>query len=309
MQIHANGIAIEVDDRGPPGGPTLLLIMGLGMQLVAWPEELVDDLVRRGFRVLRMDNRDAGLSTGFDALGVPNIAWAGLKHALHISQQAPYSLADMAADALGVLDALGIAQAHVVGASMGGMIAQHLAVMQPQRVASLTLIMTTSGARHLPGPKGAVRAAMISRPRSNAPEDVVDHLSHLWGLIGSHTHPPEPQRFRERLLATVKRAWRPAGTARQLLAVIADGDRSGLLGRIACPTVIIHGQQDPLVPVAAAHDLATKIHGAELDVLEGMGHDLPLPLLPRMAAGIAGAVQRGRSDSFHDAAPIPHGSR
>jgi pimeloyl-ACP methyl ester carboxylesterase len=294
MQIPANGITLEVDDRGPPGGPAVLLVMGLGMQLVAWPDELVDDLVRRGLRVVRLDNRDAGLSTGFDAVGVPNVAWAGIKHALHIAQKAPYSLADMADDTLGVLDALGIAQAHVVGASMGGMIAQHLAAMQPQRVASLTLIMTTSGARHLPGPKPAVRAAMLARPRSNAPEDVVDHLVRMWGLIGSRAHPPEPQRLRERLTATVKRAWRPAGTARQLLAVIADGDRSTLVARIRCPTAILHGQQDPLVPVAAAHDLAAKIPGAELDIIDGMGHDLPLPLLPRLAAGIAGAVQRAR---------------
>ena len=123
----------------------------------------------------------------------------------------------------------------------------------------------------------------------------MDHLAHLWGLIGSRTHLPEPQRFRERLLATVKRAWHPAGTARQLLAVIADGDRSDLLGRISCPTTIVHGEQDPLIPVAAAHDLAAKIRGAELDVIDGMGHDLPLALLPRLAADIACVVQRARA--------------
>jgi pimeloyl-ACP methyl ester carboxylesterase len=292
MQVPANGIAIEVDDRGPPGGPALLLIMGLGMQLTAWPDELVDDLVRRGCRVVRMDNRDAGLSTGLDAAGVPSIPWAAAKHLLHLPVHSPYGLRDMAADALGVLDALAIPRAHVVGASMGGMIAQHLAVRAPQRVASLTLIMTTSGARGLPGPRAEVRHALLGRPRSRAEDDIVAHLTHLWGLIGSPTHPPDPQRLQQRLRDTVRRAWRPAGTARQLAAVIADGDRTPLLARIACPTTVVHGQQDPLVPVACGHDLAAKIAGAELDVIDGMGHDLPLPLLPRIAADIAGTMAR-----------------
>src|SRR6266581_4895818 len=144
MQLSANGIAIEVEDHGPTNGEPLLLIMGLGMQLIAWPDDFVQQLVTRGFRVIRFDNRDVGLSQDFDELGVPNLAWATLKYTMHVPVSAPYGLHDMAADAVGVLDALGIARAHVCGVSMGGMIAQQLAIRHPRRVKSQTLIMTTS---------------------------------------------------------------------------------------------------------------------------------------------------------------------
>jgi pimeloyl-ACP methyl ester carboxylesterase len=287
MRVVANGIGIEVDDQGLPGGEPLLLIMGLGMQLTGWPDELVQDLVSRGFRVIRLDNRDAGLSQGFDELGVPNLAWVGMRYAMHIKVRSPYSLSDMAADTLGVMDALGLQRAHVCGASMGGMIAQHLAAAHPLRVKSLTLIMTTSGARRLPQPGMKVRQALISRPDGRDPEAVVSHLQRVLSLIGSPGYPPEPERLRRRLLQSVQRAWRPAGTARQLAAVVADGDRSPLLRRITAPTRVIHGRDDPLVPVAAGHDLVSKIGAAVADIVPGMGHDLPLQLLPQIAAGIA----------------------
>jgi pimeloyl-ACP methyl ester carboxylesterase len=292
MQIQANGLHVEVDDQGPPdspGGAPILLLMGLGMQLIAWPQPLVDLLTARGRRVIRIDNRDAGLSQGFDALGMPNLVWATLRYLMHLPVHAPYSVADMAADALGVLDALGLPRAHVVGASMGGMIAQHLAAAQPQRVARLTLMMTTSGARHLPQPSARVRAALIER-RAIAPGDleaVVDRLERVFTLIGSPAYRPQtgPEReaFRERLRVSVQRAYRPAGVARQLVAVVADGDRSPLLARIAAPTHIVHGSADALVPVAAAHDLHAKIAGSTLEIIEGMGHDLPAALWPRLA--------------------------
>src|SRR5436190_5895087 len=162
MQIAANGIALEVEDHGSPQGEPLLLIMGLGMQLLGWHEDLVALLVARGFRVIRFDNRDIGLSQGFDAAGVPNLALDSLRHALGLRVKSPYTLRDMAADAVGVLDALGIASAHVCGASMGGMIAQRMAEIAPQRIRSLTLMMTSSGARGLPGPTLRVRSAMIA---------------------------------------------------------------------------------------------------------------------------------------------------
>jgi pimeloyl-ACP methyl ester carboxylesterase len=287
MRIVANGIAIEVDDQGLPGGQPLLLIMGLGMQLVAWPDELVQLLVSRGFRVIRMDNRDIGLSQHFDELGVPNVAMGAVRHTLGMAVASPYSIADMADDALGVLDALGLPQAHVCGASMGGMIAQHLAARHPQRVKSLTLMMTTSGARHLPQPGWRVRGALLSRPASNEPEAVVRHLEKLLQTIGSPGFPPDAERQRQRLLATVRRSWHPAGTVRQLLAVAADGDRSALLPRISMPTRIIHGLADPLVRVEAGRELVQQIAGAQADFIPGMGHDLPLQLLPRFAEGIA----------------------
>ncbi len=294
MQIQANGIAIEVDDQGPidsPGGPPILMIMGLGMQLIAWPEPLVQMLVARGRRVIRIDNRDMGLSQGFDDLGVPNMAWAGLRYLMHLPVHAPYSLSDMAADAIGVLDALGIERAQIVGASLGGMIAQHLAVEHPERVARLTLIMTTSGSRKLPQPSARVRAALLeSRPASSAGiEPIVDRLERVFTLIGSPAYRPERNAFRERLRSAVTRAYRPAGSVRQLTAIVADGDRSALLARISAPTHIVHGAADPLVPVASAHDLNAKIPNSTIEVVEGMGHDLPEALWPRLADAIARA--------------------
>lgn len=292
MKIQANGLQIEVDVQGPEGGEPVLLVMGLGMQLVAWPDELVADLVARGFRVVRFDNRDVGLSDGHDHLGMPGMVGPMLRHALRLPVPSPYKLRDMADDAVGVLDALGIPAAHVCGASMGGMIAQQMAVYHPQRVKSLTLIMTTSGARHLPQPGLRVRQALLAKPRSAAVADVVAHLEALVHTIGSPGFRPDPARLRQRLQASVQRAYRPAGTARQLLAIVADGDRTPMLGRIRQPTRVIHGADDPLVPPAAGRHLASQIAGATLDLVPGMGHDLPLPLLSRIADGIATAAGR-----------------
>jgi pimeloyl-ACP methyl ester carboxylesterase len=297
MRVVANGIGIEVDDQGPADGEPLLLIMGLGMQLVAWPDELVQLLVSRGFRVIRFDNRDIGLSQYFDHLGVPSLAWAGMRYAMHLPVSSPYTLADMAADAAGVLDALGIARAHVCGASMGGMIAQHLAAAQPQRVRSLTLMMTTSGSRKLPQPALHVRRALMSRPRGPDLASAAAHLQRLLGIIGSPAYPPDPARQQQRLMATVQRAWHPAGSARQILAIVADGDRSAMLPRIQAPTRIIHGREDPLVPAACGEDLAARIAGSDIDIVPGMGHDLPLELLPRFADGLLDNARRPAPNS------------
>ena len=292
MKVIANGVEIEVDVQGPEHGEPLLLIMGLGMQLIGWPDELVQMLVARGFRVIRHDNRDVGLSQGFDRLGVPNVVAAALRHRLRLQVRAPYQLADMAADALGVLDALGIARAHVCGASMGGMIAQHMAAKHPLRVKSLTLIMTSSGARNLPQARLAAQRALLSRPQAGDPKAYMAHMAKVLGVIGSPDYPPDPLRLQQRLHASYTRAYRPAGTARQLVAVVADGDRSPLLRHITASTRVIHGAVDPLVPVDAAHDLVRKIAGAEADIVPGMGHDLPLPLLGRVAEGISHNASR-----------------
>ncbi len=289
---HGPGVALEVDDQGPPAGMPLLLIMGLGMQLIAWPQPLVDQLVARGFRVVRFDNRDAGLSQGFDELGVPNLPVAALRWLLRLPVRAPYTIADMAGDALGVLDALGIRRAHVCGASMGGMIGQHLAARHADRVASLTLMMTTSGSRRLPQPAAHVRRMLLSRPDGHDRAAVIAHLERLFHLIGSPGYRPDPQAFRSRLEASVGRAWRPAGTARQLVAVAADGDRTPMLRHITAPTAIIHGRADPLVPPACGEDLAHRIAGATIDLVPGMGHDLPDALLPRFADTLAANARR-----------------
>jgi pimeloyl-ACP methyl ester carboxylesterase len=289
VQIQANGLAIEVDVQGPADGAPLVLLMGLGMQLIGWPEPFVEMLTQRGYKVIRLDNRDAGLSQGFDDGGMPNVAWAALRYALRLPVRSVYGVADMAADTVGVLDALGLDRAHIVGASMGGMIAQHIAALQPQRVSALTLMMTTSGARSLPKPSAKARAAMLDRRGLDGKniEAVVDRLERVFTIIGSPAYRAEREAFRARLRASVQRAYRPAGVARQLVAVAADGDRSPLLPRINAPTHIIHGAVDPLVPVASAHDLHSKIRGSTLEVIAGMGHDLPQALWARLAESIA----------------------
>ena len=293
MQLSANGISIEVEDHGSPDGEPLLLVMGLGMQLVAWHEDFVAGLVARGFRVIRFDNRDIGLSQRFDHLGVPNLMLDSLRFAVGMGVKSGYGVADMADDAVGVLDALGIRSAHVCGASMGGMIAQHMAVRHPRRLKSLTLMMTTSGSRRLPGPTLKVRGALISRPADvNQVDSIIDHYVQLYRLIGSPGYPATDEYLKERLGLSVRRSYRPQGTARQMVAIAADGNRSPWLGRINLPVHIIHGRDDPLVPIAAGHDLAAKIPGAEIDVIDGMGHDLPKQLWPRFTAGITSAAGR-----------------
>lgn len=292
MQVSANGVRLEVEVHGPDSGEPLLMIMGLGMQLVAWPDGLVEQLVARGFRVIRYDNRDIGLSQPFDELGVPNIPLAALLHTLRLPVRAPYQLADLARDAVGVLDALGLPKAHVCGASMGGMIAQHLGFAHGQRLKSLTLMMTTSGDRGLPKESLKVRRALLSRPRPAATpqqrfEHILDHYMSLYGVIGSPGFRPEPGPLRERIAHSVRRSFRPQAVARQLVAIAADTHRAERLSRIATPTLVLHGEADPLIPVAAAHDLARRIPGARLETIPGWGHDLPEALWPRLAGGIA----------------------
>ena len=292
MQIPSNGIHLEVEDHGSAAGEPLLLIMGLGMQLVAWHDDFVQSLVARGFRVIRFDNRDIGLSKSFDHLGVPSLGLNTLKYMMRMKVDSAYALSDMADDAAGVLDALGIAKAHVCGASMGGMISQQLAVRHPTRLKSLTLMMTTSGARSLPGPTFKARAALLSRPKAQDIDSIVKHYVGLYKAIGSPAYPPGDAWLTARLSMSVRRSHRPQGTARQMMAIAADGDRTAMLGRIKLPTQILHGAADPLVPVEAGHDLAQKISGAEIDVIPGMGHDLPMALWPRFVAGISTAASR-----------------
>ncbi|MET0383041.1 MAG: alpha/beta fold hydrolase [Burkholderiaceae bacterium] len=294
MRLTANGLALEVEDAGPRGAPPLLLVMGLGMQLVGWPDDFVALLLERGLRVIRFDNRDAGLSEGFDHLGVPSIRGAALRHLLGLRVRSPYGVRDMAADTLGVMDALGLPQAHVCGASLGGMISQHLAAANPARVASLTLMMTASGSRRLPGPTLRARRALLSRPASLEMDALIDHSLGVLSVIGSPAFRADPAQARRRAAAGLQRAFRPDGTVRQLLAIAADDDRSALLARIRAPTAVIHGVADPLIPVANGRDLVRRIAGATGDFIDGMGHDLPRELLPRFADSIAANARRAR---------------
>jgi pimeloyl-ACP methyl ester carboxylesterase len=292
MRVNVGSVALEVDDQGAVQDEPMLLIMGLGMQLTAWPDELVRLLVMRGFRVVRFDNRDAGLSQGFETAGIPSIPWATMRYLLRMPLRSPYSLRDMADDAVGLLDALGIERAHVCGASLGGMVAQHLAATHPDRVRSLALIMTTTGARHLPKPSPRVRRVFARRPPGHHRDAVVSHVERIFDAIGSPAYGDDAMRRRRRIEAAVARAWRPDGTARQLMAVLADADRTSLLPRIGVPTVVIHGQEDPLVPAVCGVELARHIAGAQLDLIPGMGHDLPDELLERIADDLARNARR-----------------
>ena len=287
MQIRSNGIDLEAEIRGAADAMPVLMIMGLGMQLVSWPPELITALASRGLQPIVFDNRDVGLATKFDAWGRPNLLKVSLQHALRLPIRAPYLLSDMAHDALGLLDALGIERAHVVGVSMGGMIAQLLAGLAPTRIGALTLIMTTTGSRKLPGPTMAARRALLSRPAGSDIDALVDHGVRVWRTIGSPRYPASDESLRARVERSIRRAWHPQGVARQLVAVSASGDRSALVARITQPTLVIHGRGDPLVPAACGVDLAAKIPAARLELIEGMGHDMPIPLVPNLAQLIA----------------------
>lgn len=285
---RCNGITIEYEAIGDSAAPAILLIMGLGMQLVAWPEPFCRDLAARGFRLIRFDNRDCGLSARITTRRKPRLGLAAAMAWLGLALRAPYTLNDMAADAVGLLDALGVARAHVVGASLGGMVAQLVAARHPGRVLSLTSIMSSSGNRRAGRPKPAALRALLSRPPDGRDvAAVVDHLLRVFGIIGSPAYPPAGPGLRRRVEAAVRRAYDPAGTARQLIAVIASGDRRAELARIVAPTLVIHGAEDPLVPLEAGRDTADHIRGARLMVVPGMGHDLPEALLPALAAAIA----------------------
>jgi pimeloyl-ACP methyl ester carboxylesterase len=283
MKIRANGIDIEVEDTAEINPqdteaytrPAVLLIMGLGMQLIAWPPQLVDELVDAGFRVIRMDNRDIGLSQHFDHLGKPNLLVAGIKYKLGLRLRPPYTLEDMAKDALGVLDALGVASAHIVGVSMGGMVAQRVAIAAPHRMLSLTSVMSSSGAKGLKQAHHDVTRVLLSRPASTELEAVADHYVRLYKAIGSPDFPtPEPE-MRSRITRAVQRSYHPVGTLRQMVAIIADTTRAAQLSGITCPTLVLHGKADPLVPFEHGEDVARRVGGARLVGIDGMGHDLP----------------------------------
>lgn len=287
QKIAANGIEITYEDEGPRDAPVILLIMGLGGQLTLWPDEFVAALGDRGFRTIRYDNRDVGHSTRFDAAGVPNVKWMVVKSIFGLRPTAPYGIADMARDATALLDALAVDRAHVVGASMGGMIAQHVAAQAPERVHSLTSVMSTTGNRRLPRAQPEAMKALAGRPASGDKEELIAYMKRAARTIGSPGYPPTDERLDWRVRRDFDRAWYPPGFARQMAAIIADGDRRPLLRTIKAPTLVIHGEDDPLVPLAGGQDTADNIPGARLLTIPGMGHDLPLALVDTLADAIA----------------------
>ena len=280
--VRANGIDLHYETLGDPADPALLLIMGLGAQLIDWPDEFCALLAARGFHVIRFDNRDAGLSTAFDELGVPDVpAILGGD-----PSSVPYLLTDLAADTAALIKELGVQRAHVVGASMGGMIAQQLVIDHPGLVASLCSIMSTTG-DHRVGRSTPEAAAVLARPRAAGRDEVVAASIAGSRVIGSPGYPATEDYLRRRAEAKYDRSYRPAGTQRQYAAIIASPDRTAALGAVAVPTLVVHGEDDPLVGVSGGRATAAAVPGATLLVLPGMGHDLPPALWPRIVEAIA----------------------
>jgi pimeloyl-ACP methyl ester carboxylesterase len=282
-----NGIEIAYQEVGDPDGDPLLLVMGLGTQMLAWDEELCGLLAERGFRVVRFDNRDIGHSTMVEGAGVPKRADLFLGR----RATAPYLLSDMAADTIGLMDQLGIEAAHVVGASMGGMIGQTLAIEHPDRVRSLVSIMSTTGSRRVGTPTLKAFGIMLAEaPRGR--DAYIERIVKTFRVIGSPSYPMDEPQFRELAGRMYDRSHNPKGVLRQMHAITASGDRTRALRRLRLPVTVIHGTRDPLIRPSGGRATARAIPNARLRIVEGMGHDLPRALWPIFADEIADTAAR-----------------
>jgi pimeloyl-ACP methyl ester carboxylesterase len=283
----ANGIELAYQAMGDPDGEPLVLVMGLATQMIAWDEGFCSLLAERGFRVVRFDNRDIGRSTKIESAGVPS----RVDMTLGRSASAPYLLRDMAKDTVGLLDHLGIDSAHVVGASMGGMIAQTMAIEHPERVRSLVSIMSTTGNRWVGQPALKTYGFLFGRP-PHGREAAIERAVKTFSVIGSPGYPFDQRRLREIAGRSYDRGHSIAGVLRQLHAITASGDRTRALAAVTAPTTVIHGKRDPLVRPSGGRATAAAIPGARLRLIDGMGHDLPEPLWPAFADTIASNAER-----------------
>jgi pimeloyl-ACP methyl ester carboxylesterase len=282
-----NGIEIAYQEIGDPDGEPLFLIMGLATQMLAWDEEFCAMLADRGFRVVRFDNRDIGRSTKVESAGMPTRT----DMLLGRRRTAPYLLRDMGEDTTGLMDHLGIESAHLVGASMGGMIAQTVAIRRPERVRSLVSIMSTTGNRWLGLPTWKAFGTLFAKPGAGR-SAAIDHTVRIFQIIGSPGYPMDEARFREMAAAAYDRSHSRAGVARQLHATTASGDRTTALRKLRLPATILHGGSDPLIRPLAGRATARAIRGSRLRIFEGMGHDLPPKLWPDFVEEISAAAQR-----------------
>lgn len=274
--IRANNIDIYYEENGPANAPVILLVMGLGTQMIAWPDDLIQGLVDNGFRVIHYDNRDVGLSQRMDGAPAGNLMWAMVKARFGLPMRPAYTLSDMAQDGIGLLDALGIQKAHVVGASMGGMIAQLMAAQHAERLFSMTSIMSSSGRPGLPGPRGDIRKRLMApRPANPTREEAIRLGAEAIESISFADMKRSHDAFVDMAARAFDRGYYPVGMKRQLLAIIADGSRVERLKTIQVPTLVVHGGADPLVPKEGSEDIARLVRGARLEIIDEMAHDLP----------------------------------
>ncbi|MEE8400165.1 MAG: alpha/beta hydrolase [Desulfobacterales bacterium] len=284
--ITANGIQIEYDTFGEKTSPPLLLVMGLGAQMILWDEGFCEQLADKGLYVIRFDNRDIGLSTKFEDAGVPNMMEMMTDRAEGKEVTAPYSAEDMADDAVGLLDALGIEKAHICGASMGGMIIQTIGYRHPSKVLSLVSIMSTTGDPSLPQSTPEAMTALTT-PAPSERDAYLDHSVKTQKVIGSPGFPFDEEEQRQKAARSFDRSFYPQGMARQMAAIMVQGNRRPELAAITAPTLVIHGADDPLVPVEGGKDTADAIPGAELLIIEGMGHSMPEGAWPQIVGAIS----------------------
>ena len=284
-------LQLAYEDTG--AGVPLVLVMGIGAQMVLWDERLLDALVARGFRVIRFDNRDVGASTRLDHLPVPKPIPTMARGFIGLPVHAPYTLSDMARDTVGLMDALGIDRAHVLGVSMGGMIAQHVAIEHRARLLTLTSIMSTPRARFIPSPR-AMRALL--QPMGKTVEEAEARFLAVWDAIGSPAYPPDRERLRRNARASFANGASPRGFLRQLAAIGASGDRTKRLRGVQVPALVIHGREDPLIPVRNGRATARALAGSRYLELPGMGHDLPAALHARFADEVAELADRVSPD-------------
>jgi pimeloyl-ACP methyl ester carboxylesterase len=287
-----NGVEIAYETFGDPADQTMLLIMGLGVQMLGWDEQLCRTLAGRGYRVVRFDNRDVGHSTKVEGGPRPDLMAAIVGD----TSSASYTLEDMADDCVGLLDELGVQAAHLVGASQGGMIAQTVAIRHPERVLSLVSIMSTTGGREVGQPHPEAIPALLTRPPAGK-EGFVDFVVGAWRVIGSPGFEADEDALRALAAASYDRGIYPDGTGRQLLAILASGDRTEALRRLDVPTTVIHGTEDVLVDVSGGRATAAAIPGARLELIDGMGHDLPAQLWPRFVELITENAERAAAQA------------
>lgn len=290
--VPANGIDIAYETFGDRGAPPVLLVMGLGTQMLAWPDELCTDLAERGHYVVRFDNRDVGASTHLRGVRAPHIAQVAARR-----KRPPYTIGDMAEDALGLVDALELGQVHLVGASLGGFIAQTAALRQPDKLRSLTLIMTSTGSRRVGQADPRLLGRLLKGRVVSSREEAMDAVIETFRVIGSKGFALDEELLRDVGARSFDRGHDPGGYRRQLAAVVAQRDRSDRLRKLDLPTLVMHGLHDPLVAPSGGLALARKIRGARFVGFSGMGHDLPRELWPEFADHIAALVRRAERQS------------